>query len=57
MMKKYYFVYDMSPLEKEGQDYIQIAFGPKNPNNVIRDQAYNTDSSYYNPSEKQYDSS
>jgi len=35
IMKKFYVVYDMSPLES-GNNYIQIAFGPKNPNNNIR---------------------
>jgi len=37
LLEKYYLIYDMSPLETEGNDYIQIAFGLKNPRNVIRD--------------------
>jgi len=41
LMKKFYIVYDMSPSESDGKDYIQIAFGPKNPNNNIRAKQYN----------------
>jgi hypothetical protein len=32
-LEDYYLIYDMSPLEDHGKDYIQIAMGHKNPEN------------------------
>jgi len=48
LMKMYYLVFDMSPLET-GKDYVQIALGPKNQINKIRDVQYNPKSSVYSP--------
>jgi len=48
LMKMYYLVFDMSPLET-GNNYVQIALGPKNPINKIRDVQYNPKSSVYSP--------
>ena len=39
LLQKYYIVYDMSPLEEaNGKDYIQVAFGFRSKDNVLRAQ-------------------
>ena len=55
-MKKYYLVFDMSPLEK-GRDYIQIGIGLQNYGAHIGEQHYDSNSPNYLPEDKALDSS
>ena len=48
LLRSYYLVYDMSPLEFD-QDYIQIALGAAADKNLIGDQQYNPESLAYKP--------
>lgn len=55
-MKKYYVVYDMSPLEK-GKDYIQVAIGEQNDEFLAGDQHYDAKSPHFWPEDAALDSS
>ena len=39
-IKKYYFVYDQTPSSEHGLEYIQIGYGLKNPENMIKQSEY-----------------
>merc|ERR1712032_1055999 len=55
-MKKYYVVYDMSPLEQD-KDYIQVGIGLQNDQFLAGGQHYNATSPIFAPEERSLDSS
>ena len=56
-MEKYYTVFDLTPKDEHGEDYIQIGFAPKNKVNNIGRQQYDPSWDYYWPEKKEKDRS
>lgn len=56
-MNKYYVVYDMTPYDEHGKDYIQVGIGLQNPKMIMGEQHYNPDSDVYKPEKEEIDQS
>ena len=56
-MRKYYMVFDQTPHDENGQDYVQMGFGIQNDKSVIGLEHYGVGLPYYNPEPREKDSS
>ena len=56
-MRKYYIVYDQTPYDEQGQDYIQIGFAEQNDLSVIGINHYGAGLPHYTPEARDLDSS
>ena len=56
-MKKYYVVYDMTPYDERGENYIQVGIATQNHKMIIGEEHYDPDSPDYKPENKDIDQS
>ena len=57
LMKNYYVVYDMTPFDELGEDYIMIGIGLQNQQAEVLERHYNYTSPAYHPERRSRDSS
>jgi len=56
-MNKYYVVYDMTPYDEQGKDFIQVGIALQNNQQIIGEEHYNPDSDVYKPEKEEIDQS
>lgn len=56
-MNKYYVVYDMTPYDEHGKDYIQVGIALQNTQQIIGEEHYDPDSDNYKPENEDIDQS